>query len=50
MNDKPVEPMSAKHVEEFDVRIYDSQDLVASVIPLHAPWGATAEIYEITEQ
>ena len=50
MNDKPIEPMSTKNVEEFDVLIFDSQDLVASVIPLHVPWSATTEIYEITEQ
>jgi len=50
MHDKPIEPMSAETVEEFDVWIFDSQDLVVSVIPLHAPLNATTENYEISEQ
>ena len=50
MNDKPIEPMSAENVEEFDVWIFDSQDLVVSVIPLSAPMNATTENYEITQQ
>jgi hypothetical protein len=48
MNDKPIEPMSASNVEEFDVWIFDSLDLVVSVIPHHAPLNATTENYEIS--
>ena len=50
MNDKPIQPMSAENVEEFDVWIFDSQDLVVSVIPLHAPMDATTENYEISQE
>jgi hypothetical protein len=50
MHDKPIEPMSAENVEDFDVWIFDSQDLVVSVIPLHAPLNATTENYEIGQQ
>jgi len=45
MHDKPVEPMRAGHVEEFDVWIFDSRDLVVSVVPLQDPWSATTENY-----
>jgi hypothetical protein len=50
MQDKPIEPMSAGNVEEFDVWIFDSQELVVSVIPHHAPLNATTENYEISHQ
>jgi uncharacterized protein YneR len=50
MHDKPFEPMSVDNVEEFDVWIFDSQDLVVSVIPHHAPLNATTEDYEIGQQ
>ena len=50
MHDKPIEPMSIANVEEFDVWVFDSQDLVVSVIPLHAPLNATTEYYEISRQ
>jgi hypothetical protein len=43
-------PMSAENVEEFDVWIFDSQDLVVSVVPRHAPWCAATEDYKICEQ
>jgi hypothetical protein len=50
MHDKPVEPMSVDNVAEFDVWIFDSQDLVVSVIPLQSPLNATTENYEISRQ
>jgi hypothetical protein len=50
MQDKPIETMNAGNVEEFDVWIFDSQDLVVSVIPLHAPLNARTEDYEISHQ
>ena len=49
MQDKPIEPMSAENVAVFDVWIFDSQDLVVSIIPLHAPLNATTENYEIKQ-
>jgi hypothetical protein len=50
MNDKPTEPMSAENVEDFDVWVFDSQDLVISVVPHRAPWGTTLEEYVISKQ
>ena len=50
MHDKPIKPMSADNVEEFDVWIFDSQELVISVIPHYAPLNATTENYEVKEQ
>ena len=49
MHDESIRPMTAENVEEFDVRICESRDLVVSVVPLHAPWSATAENYEINQ-
>jgi hypothetical protein len=49
MRDKPIEPMSANNVEEFDVWIFESQNLVVSVIPVRAPLNATTESYEISQ-
>ena len=43
MHEKPLKPMTAENVEEFDVRIFDSPNLVVSVVRLQAPWSATAE-------
>ena len=50
MHDKPIEPMSAANVEEFDVWIFESQDLVVSVIPHRAPSNVATEKYEIAHQ
>lgn len=49
MHDNPIEPMRADNVEEFDVRIFDAHDLVVSVVPLRAPWSATAEEYRLNQ-
>ena len=49
MQDKPIEPMSAGNVEEFDVWIFDSQDLVVSVIPLLEPGKVAMENYELSQ-
>jgi hypothetical protein len=46
---EPTGPMTAENVEDFDVRIFDSRDLVVSVVPLHAPWSATAENYQLSQ-
>jgi hypothetical protein len=43
-------PMSVENVEEFDVWIFDSRDLVIYVVPHRAATGATIEAYEISQQ
>jgi hypothetical protein len=50
MHDEPIEPLSVENVEEFDVWIFDSRDLVASVVPHKAPWRAMTEDYQLSEQ
>jgi len=42
-----MKPMSPEIVEEFDVRILDSLDLVIAIVPLRAPWSVTADKYDI---
>jgi hypothetical protein len=49
MHDESIGPMSVENVDEFDVWIFDSQNLVVSVVPHHAPWNATTEDYELCE-
>ena len=49
MPDEPIRVMTAENVEEFDVRVFDSYDLVVAIVPLRAPWVATAEYYEISQ-
>ena len=49
MHYQPIGPMTAENVEEFDVRICDSRDLVVSVVPIHAPWSASVESYQLTQ-
>ena len=49
MHDMPIEPMRADNVEEFDVRIIDAHGLVVSVVPLLAPWSASAEEYPLNQ-
>lgn len=45
----PTKPVSAKSVEQFDVRISESPDLIISIAPLCAPWNVVVETYEISE-
>ena len=49
-DNEPPNPMSADNVEQFDVWIFDSSELVVSVIPIDAPFNAKAESYALTEQ
>lgn len=49
MHDKAIESMRAENVEQFDVLIFDARDLVVSVVPLQAPWSATAENYPVNQ-
>jgi hypothetical protein len=48
--DENTNSMIAESVELFDVWIFDSSELVVSVIPIDAPWNAKAESYALTEQ
>jgi hypothetical protein len=50
MQDTPIEPMSAENVEEFDVLVFDSWDLMVTVIPLQAPWKLAMENYNIWQE
>ena len=50
MHDESIGPMSVENVEGFDVWIFNSRDLVVSVVPHLAPWSATTEEYEINQQ
>lgn len=50
MHDTPIERMNAENVGEFDVWIFDSPNLVVSVVPLRAPSDAFTENYEISER
>ena len=49
-DNEPMYPMTAENVEQFDVWIFDSSELVVSVIPIDAPWNSKAESYVLTEQ
>ena len=50
MNNKPIEPMSAGNVAEFDVWIFESRDLVVSVTPLQSPLNVTTENYDVASE
>ena len=50
MHERPKGLMTVENAEEFDVWIFDARDLVISVVPHHAPWSATTEDYEISQQ
>jgi hypothetical protein len=47
-NDEPIRAMTAENVEQFDVLIFNSRDLVVSVFPHDAPWSVATENYEIS--
>ena len=42
-------PMSAENVDAFEVWIFESENLLVSVVPHLAPWRASTEDYEIGE-
>jgi hypothetical protein len=50
MRDESMGPMSVENVEEFDVWIFASQNLVVSVVPHHSPSSATTEEYELSDE
>jgi hypothetical protein len=49
MHEERTKTMTAENVEEFDVWVFDSRDLVVSVLPIHAPWTAASERYELNQ-
>ena len=49
-DNEPTNPMTAENVEQFDVWIFDSSELVVSVIAIDAPCNAKAESYALNEQ
>jgi hypothetical protein len=46
-DNESVSSMTAENVEQFEVRILNSGDLSAVVIPIDAPWNASEEIYAL---
>jgi hypothetical protein len=50
MQDTPFEPMSADNVEDFEVLIFESRELIVSVIPILLPWKSAMESYELSQQ
>jgi len=50
MQERSFRRMSSDNVEEFDVRIIESQDLLVSIVLVHAPWSVTPEQYQINQQ
>lgn len=49
MYDESMNPMTPENVADFDVWIFNSRDLVVTVLPIHAPWSAVSENYEINQ-
>ena len=49
-DNEPSNQMTAENVEQIDVWIFDSSELVVSVIPIDAPWNTKTESYALTEQ
>jgi len=50
MHDKSVGPMNVENVEDFDVRIFNSQDLFVTVVSHHASRSVITEQYEIKKR
>ena len=48
MRKQPLGRMTSENVDEFELRILDSHDLVVSMVPVHAPWSVTTETYQIS--
>ena len=49
MSDRSLTTMTPKNVEDFDIWVFEASDLVASVVPLQAPWSAAVENYQFDE-
>ncbi len=50
MHEQSFGPMTSENVEEFEVRILDSTDLMVSIVLVHAPWSVTAEKYQFSQE
>ena len=48
MHKQPVSQMTSANVDEFEIRILDSNDLIVSIVLVHAPWSMTTETYQIS--
>jgi hypothetical protein len=49
MSDRSLPTMTPRNVEDFDVWVFEARGLVASVVPLQAPWSAAVENYQFDE-
>jgi len=49
MRNQPIKAMRADNVNEFDVWIFSSHDLLVSIQPVSAPWEPLIESYEISQ-
>ena len=49
MSDRSLPTMTPGNVEDFDVWVFEARGLVASVVPLQAPWSAAVENYQLDE-
>ena len=50
MRDDSIGPMNAENVEAFDVWVFHSEELVVSIVSNLAPWNATTEAYQISDE
>lgn len=49
MSDRYLTTMTPRNVEDFDIWIFEARDLLASVVPIQAPWAAALENYQLDE-
>jgi hypothetical protein len=49
MSDRSLTAMTPRNVEDFDIWVFEARDLVASVVPIKAPWSAAVENYQLDE-
>ena len=49
MFDRTSTTMTPRNVEDFDIWVFEARDLIASVVPLRAPWSAAVENYQLDE-
>jgi hypothetical protein len=49
MHDQSMKSMTVENVDQFEVWIRNSQNLVVSIVPVDAPWAAVSENYEIDQ-
>jgi hypothetical protein len=49
MSDKSLTTMTPRNVEDFEIWVFEARDLVASIVPIQAPWHASVENYQLDE-